>query len=575
MNRGFALDDVLVMSPTLVLNVRYGLTDQDFSERRSSQGFDLASLGFSPALTGLVRGYPTLPRVSAGGYSSFGGWESGDGVTTSLTHSVGAHFTKLQGNHNLKFGSDFRVYQAAGHRFPLQTAPDLGFGNAYTRGPFDNSAAAPLGQELASLLLGIPSGEMERTEDFSMMDRYLGLYLQDDFKVSSKLTLNVGLRYEYETPLVERADRLVAGFAFDASNPIEAAARANYAAAPIPELPVDQFRARGGLLWVNEDGRGRSPFEGEKNNVMPRVGLAYRLTQNTILRGGYGMFFDTIGVNATRAIQTGFSQTTPIQASLDNGLTFVASTANPFPNGLLAPRGSAGGLQTNLGQALEFYLPERKHPYSQRWSVGVQQLLPWQFVGEATYVGNRGHESPRRPRYQRPAAAVPEHQPHTRSGHHQFPERHVSQSVLRDEPDLRIRHLPGRPAEAVSALRKYPGRRADRLFVVPRAADSPRAPPGERIHLSARIHLVEVDGSDPVPERGGRGAVRIHRPAGSHAPVDDERDLGDSGWSRSALRRLASVRSWTCSSAAGSSEAWSSVSRAHHSSSAMPCSLAI
>ena len=235
---------------------------------------------------------------------------------------------------------------------------------------------------------------MERTEDFSMTDHYFGLYLQDDFKVSSKLTLNVGLRYEYETPLVERADRLVAGFAFDESNPIEAAARANYALAPIPELPVDQFHARGGLLWVNEDGRGRSPFEGEKNNVMPRVGVAYQLARNTVLRGGYGMFFDTIGVNATRAIQTGFSQTTPIQASLDNGFTFVATTANPYPSGLLPPRGSSGGLTTNLGQALEFYEPARKHPYSQRWSAGVQQLLPWQFVGEATYVGSRGTNLP-------------------------------------------------------------------------------------------------------------------------------------------------------------------------------------
>jgi hypothetical protein len=73
MNRGVALDDVLVINPTLVLNVRYGLTDQDFLERRSSQGFDLGSLGFSPALTGLVEGYSTLPRVSVTGYSQIGG----------------------------------------------------------------------------------------------------------------------------------------------------------------------------------------------------------------------------------------------------------------------------------------------------------------------------------------------------------------------------------------------------------------------------------------------------------------------------------------------------------------------
>jgi hypothetical protein len=394
-NFGFALDDVLVLDPTLVLNLRYGLTDQDFLEHRASQGFDLASLGFSPALIGLIDpGNATIPRVSAGGFSTFSGWESGDGFTTSLTHSFGAHFTKLRGNHNLKFGSDFRIYQADGNRFPRQTAPDLSFGNTYTRGPFDNSSAAPLGQELASLLLGIPSGAMERTEGFDMMDRYLGLYLQDDFKVSSRLTLNLGVRYEYETPLVERADRLVGGFMYDEPNPVEAAARANYAAAPIPELPVDRFRARGGLFWVNQNGSGRSPFDGETNNVMPRIGLAYRVTDNTIVRAGYGMYIDTIGVNSTRAIQTGFSQTTPIQASRDEGLTFIASTADPFPNGLLAPLGSAAGLRANLGQSVEFYLPERKHPYSQRWSAGLQQLLPWQFVGEATYVGSRGTRLP-------------------------------------------------------------------------------------------------------------------------------------------------------------------------------------
>jgi carboxypeptidase family protein/TonB-dependent receptor-like protein len=394
-NFGFALDDVLVLNPTLVLNLRYGLTDQDFLEHRASQGFDLGSLGFSPELTALVdRRNATIPRVSAGDFSSFSGWESGDGFTTSLTHSFGAHFTKLRGNHNLKFGSDFRIYHADGNRFPRQTAPDLSFDNTFTRGPFDNSSAAPLGQELAALLLGIPSGAMERTEGFEMIDRFFGVYLQDDVRVSSKLTLNLGLRYEYETPLVERADRLVGGFAFDAANPVEAAARINYAAAPIPDLPADQFRARGGLYWVNQNGSGRSPFNGEKNNVMPRIGLAYRLMENTIVRAGYGMYIDTIGVNSTRAIQTGFSQTTPIQASLDQGLTFVASAANPFPNGLLPPLGSAGGLETNLGQSLEFYLPERKHPYSQRWSVGVQQLLPWQFVGEATYVGSRGTRLP-------------------------------------------------------------------------------------------------------------------------------------------------------------------------------------
>jgi hypothetical protein len=389
-NRGLALDDVLVLSPSLLLNLRYGLTNQEFPEARVTKGYDLASLGFSPSLlSNIDSSLATVPRVAAGGFSALSPWESGDGTNTSITHSFTGNFTKLLGTHNLKFGADFRTYRMFGNRYPRAVAPDFSFSTAYTRGPLDNSPSAPLGQELAAMLLGIPGGTMERTASYAMQDRYLGLYLHDDFKLSPKLTLNLGLRYEKEWPLTERYDRLVAGFASDVSNPIEAQARANYARNPIPELSADAFRVLGGLTFAGVNGNPRSPFEGESNNLLPRVGLALQLTPRTVLRAGYGMFYDSIGVNKTRAIQTGFSQSTPIQASLDNGLSFIASNANPLPGGLLAPAGPAGGLQTNLGQGLEFYLPSRKHAYSQRWSFGVQQQVG-QFVFDASYVGNRG-----------------------------------------------------------------------------------------------------------------------------------------------------------------------------------------
>jgi len=394
-NRGLALDDVYVINPTLVFNFRYGLTQQEFPEQRVSRGIDLASLGFSASLTSLVdKGLATLPRIAVGAYSGISPWESGDGTNTSLTHSFAGSFTKLQGNHNLKFGADFRVYRAFGNRFPQSTAPDFNFSNLYTRGPLDNAAAAPIGQELAAMLLGVPGGSMARSASFAMQDRFFGLFFHDDYKLTPKLTLNLGLRYELETPVTERFDRLVAGFAFDTPNPIEAQARANYARNPIAELSVDAFRARGGLTWVNQGGVGRSPFRGERNNVMPRIGLAYQLTPKTTLRTGFGIYFDSIGVNATRAIQTGFSQSTPIQASLDNGLTYVANNANPLPGGLLAPLGPAGGLSTNLGQSIEFYDYNRKHPYAQRWSFGIQRALPGQFLIDASYVGNRGTRLP-------------------------------------------------------------------------------------------------------------------------------------------------------------------------------------
>jgi hypothetical protein len=239
------------------------------------------------------------------------------------------------------------------------------------------------------MLLGVPGGQMTRSASYAIQSKFMALYLHDDFKITPRFTMNLGLRYEREWPITERYDRLVAGFAFDTPNPVDAQARANYARNPIPELPVDQFRAMGGLTFANSGGEPRSPFNGESNNFMPRIGFAWTLTPKTVIRAGYGMFYDLIGINRSAALQTGFNQTTPIQASLDSGLTYVATNANPFPNGLLPPLGAEGGLSTNLGQNIEFYNRSRKHGYSQRFSFGLQQQVG-SFLAEASYVGNRG-----------------------------------------------------------------------------------------------------------------------------------------------------------------------------------------
>jgi hypothetical protein len=221
----------------------------------------------------------------------------------------------------------------------------------------------------------------------------MALYFHDDVKLTPRFTLNVGLRYEKEWPITERFDRLAAGFDFETPSPVDAAARANYARNPIPELPASQFRAIGGLTFVNTGDEPRSPFNGESNNFMPRIGFAWTLSDTTVIRAGYGMFYDLIGINRSEALQTGFDQTTPIQASLDSGQTYIANNANPFPNGLIPPLGAVGGLSTFLGQSFEFYNRNRKHGYSQRWSFGVQQQFG-SFVTEASYVGNRGTRLP-------------------------------------------------------------------------------------------------------------------------------------------------------------------------------------
>lgn len=390
-NKGVAFDDVYVINSAFLFNFRYGLEFGDFLERRGSRGFDLASLGFSPQLTSLInRSIATFPNVRVGNLTQLGNWESGDGGTSSLTHSFAGVFTRLVGSHNLRFGPEFRVYRQNFNRFPLDTAPQLIFSTTYTRGPLDSSAAPAVGGELASFLLGIPGGELDRTASYAQQDKWFGVFIQDDWKVAPRLTLNIGLRYEYEAPVTERYNRSVAHFAFDQPNPIEAQAQANYAKSPLPELPSSQFRVIGGLTFAGVGGNPRTYWQPDKTDFMPRFGLAYQLFNKTTLRAGYGIFFDTVGVNKTAGLQYGFSQATPIQASLDSGLTYVATTGNPLPGGLLPPLGASGGLATNLGQDIRFYPFERPRPYVQRWSFGLQQELPGQFLVEATYVGNRG-----------------------------------------------------------------------------------------------------------------------------------------------------------------------------------------
>lgn len=390
-NKGVSLDDVYVFSPDFLVNFRYGLTYANFTEFRISRGFDLTSLGFSPRLQALLEApLVTFPNVQVGSLTQLGNWESGDGGNFSTVHSFAGTFTKLRGNHQLRFGTDVRVYRENQARFPLAVSPRLAFSFTYTRGPFHDSPAPPVGGELAAFLLGIPGGQLERNASLAEQDKYFGIYVQDDWKLTRKLTVTLGLRYELESPITERFDRSVATFAFDQSSPIEAAAHANYARSPIPELPLNDFRVRGGLTFVNTGGNPRGYWKGEKNNFMPRVGIAYQLRPRTVLRTGYGIFFDTVGINKNDAIQTGFSQSTPIQASLDGGLTYIAGTADPFPAGLLPTLGATGGLATNLGQPISFFPVERKHPYLQKWSFGLQQELPFQFVTEASYVGTRG-----------------------------------------------------------------------------------------------------------------------------------------------------------------------------------------
>jgi len=387
-SEGFGFDDVYTFSPSLMMNFRYSLARFAHRFEPLAFGFNLASLGLSPSLINLIDPQAvTFPEIAVDGYQTLGSYAS-----SSYTnyHVWAVDFTKTHSAHSIRLGYEFRLYRECTYNFTRGT-PRIEFSTAWTRGPLDSSAASPIGQGLASFVLGIPTGgSLDINASAAEQSASTAFYLQDEWKVSRRLTLNLGLRYDYDGPATERFNRSVRGFDFASSSPIEAYAKAQYGLNPIPEIPVDRFRVIGGLTFAGVDGQPRRLWNGDKNNFSPRIGFAYTLNDKTVARGGYGIYYVPLGVDRMSVNQTGFSMRTAIVPSTDNGLTFVASLSNPFPQGIQQPAGASGGLMTNVGQGVSFFNTNPKNGYMQRWSFGLQRELPAGVVSEVSYVGNRG-----------------------------------------------------------------------------------------------------------------------------------------------------------------------------------------
>ncbi len=392
-SRAAVIDDVITLNPTTVLNVRYGYNRfiRGTNANPGQRGFDLTSLGFPASYNNLIdEGTRRFPRFDISGYQGTG---IGGEYRPNDTHNINASIQKAVGTHSLKGGMEFRAYRETDIFFGNNQTGQFNFDSTWTRGPLDNAPNAPgqLGQSVAAMLLGLPSASSFAAVPASYAEQSLswGFYVHDDWKVNNRLTLNMGLRWEFENALTERFNRSVSGFDFGAVQPFEAAARANYAANPTPEVPASAFQTRGGLQFAGIDGRSRSLYNTPKRNLMPRFGFAYKMTDKTIVRGGYGIFFGFLGQRRGDVIQSGFSRNTPFVPTLDN-VTFINTLSNPFPNGFLTPLGASQGAQTFVGQSITFFNQNPVAPYMQRWQLGIQRELGSGYVFDIGYVGNRG-----------------------------------------------------------------------------------------------------------------------------------------------------------------------------------------
>jgi hypothetical protein len=402
---GVAIDHVYTFSPTFFLESRYTFQRYLNPFIPDQMGWDLASLGFSSTFINQIKSVDPrvlrLPQIvpnnglavanaGTGGYSVLSNQNRTD--STSNLHDMGLNATKIAGSHTLRFGVAYRVSQ--------KNVLDLGtssgyfyFDSTWVLGPTSTSAGAAIGQQMAALMYGLPSSQSYfpwNNLNYAEEVKTFGTYFQDDWKVTRKLTLSMGLRYELPTPMTERYNRSVLAFDPTASSTIAAQVKANYAANPAAGVPVAQFNVIGGLTYPGVGGNPRTLWHSMRTNFMPRFGLAYTVTPKTVVRGGFGIYYEPVGVFDQNVNQTGFSQNTSMVASIDSGQHFIANLTNPFPNGFTPPLGAAGGANTNMGQSITAFNQFLKNPYMERWQLAVQRELPRDSVLEISYVGNRG-----------------------------------------------------------------------------------------------------------------------------------------------------------------------------------------
>ncbi|MBS1851183.1 MAG: TonB-dependent receptor [Acidobacteria bacterium] len=305
---------------------------------------------------------------------------------TDTQWSFASQMTKTHGNHNFKFGGERRIFLNNFFQ-PSNTAGAFNFSQVYTAQDVLDGSVNSDGNDLASLLLDYPDDgslytdvltEVPAVANKSMETSF---FVQDDWKVSSRLTVNLGLRYEWSTPYTERYNRnQFTCFTCDAG-------------IYVPALGEWQGGELHGTSILANDNMRHS--NGDLNNIGPRLGFAYAVNDKTVVRGGAGVYY---GLNFATNWQyggTAWNGSVPFHATLDSGFTQHASMANPFPDGLSLPQDGKYGPLTLYG--LENFnhagLSVRNAEIYQ-WNLGVQRQLPGNMLIEVNYSANRSTHLP-------------------------------------------------------------------------------------------------------------------------------------------------------------------------------------
>jgi hypothetical protein len=390
-NDAYVVDWVTIVSPTLILNARGSYNR--FIEKgygKANEGFDLVkNFGISPAL---IAQLPNQDKIYFGNWSyGYTGMGRGQSNNFTDTFQLMGNVTKVAGPHTIKFGIDARQTN-----YEIQNTGDiLSFSGSggYTQSAY-TSALANTGDSYAAFLLGIVSGSSNYPLFPWWKQYYVAQYLNDDWKVTKKLTLNLGFRLDFFSPAFEKWGRQNGPFDPNVASPIASQVAAYVATLTIPSSVKPLYdrlaNLKGGLTFAKGPGVGGSPYPWLKWNPQPRVGFAYQLRPNLVLRGGFAEYMSNPNNDYYRT--SGFSTSTSIQTSLDGGRMPIENVlSNPYPNGILRPTGSSLGAATFVGQNPTWFDTGFVTPSVWQFSMGFQYQPIAGMNIDASYVGSRSY----------------------------------------------------------------------------------------------------------------------------------------------------------------------------------------
>jgi hypothetical protein len=357
-----------ILNPTTVVTARYGTNRFPNLIAEVSQGFDPATLGFPASLTSQLQS-KFFPTIFFANYDQLG--QNTSQLDNWKSQIVNGTLAKTLGRHNFNFGGEYRRIRMDYQDFG--DAPGTySFSGAFTQAN-PNSSDGTSGSDIADLLLGLPiSGQIGITTQLKTYLDYNAGFAQDDWRVTSKLTLNLGLRWESETGLKEDNNQLAVGFDRNATATL-----------------ATGTQVKGGILFAGLNGNQRDIGDLSRAKFAPRLGASYQLTPKTVVRGGYGILYAPTRYDPAAALAPGYSQTSNYVASNDNDQTAANTLSNPFPQGLLKPAGNSAGLLTGVGNAVTTYDQNFHAPRVQQFSVGIEREFPGHIALEASYIGAR------------------------------------------------------------------------------------------------------------------------------------------------------------------------------------------